>query len=58
MNKYGPKARQEISKTMHEFSLGRLKSGRADKAVTNRDQAMAIGISKARKKHYKAPKIP
>jgi hypothetical protein len=55
MNKFGPKAQHEIEKAMHEFKRGELKSGKSDKKVTDRDQAIAIGLSKARKKGYKAP---
>lgn len=54
MNKYGPKAQEEIHKAMDEFKAGKLKSG-SGKKVTDRDQAVAIGISQARKKHYKTP---
>lgn len=55
MNKYGPKAQEEIQKTMEEYKEGKLKMGRSGKKVTDRDQAVAIGISQARKKHYKTP---
>jgi len=55
MNKYGPKATDTVHKTMEEFKKGELKSGGNGKKVTDRDQAIAIGISKARKKHYKTP---
>lgn len=55
MNKYGPKASHMIGKTMHEFSKGQLKSGQSGKSVNDRQQALAIGISKARKYHYKVP---
>lgn len=54
MNKYGPKAQEEIHKALDEFKAGKLKSG-SGKQVTDRDQAVAIGISQARKKHYKTP---
>jgi hypothetical protein len=54
MNKYGPKAQEEIHKAMDEFKDGKLKSG-SGKKVTDRDQAIAIGVSQARKKGYKAP---
>ena len=54
MSKYGPKAHAEIHKVMDEFKEGKLKSG-SGKKVTDRDQAIAIGISQARKKHYKTP---
>ena len=56
MNKYGPKARETIEETMKEFSRGDLKSGKSGKKVKNPQQAVAIGISKARKKNYKVPK--
>lgn len=55
MNKYGPKAQKEVEKTMHEYKEGKLKSGKSGKKVTDRDQAVAIGLSKARKKGAKAP---
>lgn len=55
MNKYGPKAQREIKKTLDEYRHGTLKSGRSNKPVKNRQQALAIGISKARDKHYKVP---
>ena len=55
MNKYGPKAQEEIEKALHEYKEGNLKSGSGHK-VTDRDQAIAIGISKARSKNYKVPK--
>ncbi len=54
MNKYGPKAQKAIEDAMHEFSEGDLKSSSGDK-VTDRKQAVAIGISKARDKGYKVP---
>ncbi|MCW1908436.1 MAG: DUF6496 domain-containing protein [Candidatus Saccharibacteria bacterium] len=56
MNKYGPKAAKEIAKTMHEFHEGKLKSGRGKQPVSSQDQAVAIGIAKARAKQYKVPK--
>lgn len=55
MNKYGPKAVKKIERTMHEFEDGKLKSGSGDK-VTSRKQAVAIGISEARKEGYKVPR--
>lgn len=57
MNRYGPKAQEEISKTMRQFATGRLRAGRRRRPVHDRDQAVAIGISKARQKHYKVPRI-
>lgn len=55
MNKYSPKAQQVIEKTMKEFHAGKLKSGSSGGKVTSRKQALAIGISEARAKHYKTP---
>ncbi len=56
MNKYGPKAQAKVKRTMEEFKEGRLKSGKSDKKVTSRKQAVAIGLSKARKEGAKVPK--
>ena len=56
MNKYGPKAWETIEQTMEQFKRGKLKSGRSNKKVTSRDQAVAIGIEEARGKGYKVPK--
>ena len=55
MAKYGPKAQEKVEKTMHEFKRGELKSGRSGQTVKNRKQAIAIGLSKARKAGAKAP---
>jgi hypothetical protein len=56
MNKYGPKASKKVEEAMHEFEKGELKSGRSGKKVTNRKQAVAIGLSEARKEGGKVPK--
>lgn len=56
MAKYGEKAQKKVEKTMHEFKEGKLKSGKSDKKVTSRKQAVAIGLSKARKEGVKVPK--
>lgn len=56
MPKYGPKAQKKIEKVLHEFDEGKLKSGRSGKIVTNRKQAVAIGISEARAAGAKVPK--
>lgn len=56
MNKYGPKAREEVEKAVREYKAGKLKSGQSGQKVTDRKQAVAIGLSKARKKGAKAPK--
>ncbi len=55
MTKYSKKAQDEIEKTMHEFKDGKLRSGQSNKKVTDHDQAIAIGLSKAREKGYKVP---
>lgn len=55
MNKYGPGAKKTIEQTMKKFDKGDLKSGRSGRKVTSRQQALAIGISEARKKGYKTP---
>lgn len=56
MAKYGEKAQKKVEKTMHEFKEGTLKSGKSGKKVTNPKQAVAIGLSKARKEGAKVPK--
>ena len=43
------KKEKKIEKVMHEFKLGKLKSGKSKKKVTNRKQAIAIAISEAHK---------
>jgi len=54
--KYGPKAQQKVERTMREMKQGKLRSGRSGKKVTNRKQAIAIGLSEARAAHGKVPK--
>lgn len=58
MNKYGPKAQKEVEKAVHEYKEGNLTSGNSDTKVTSRKQAVAIGLSQARKKGAKAPTKP
>jgi len=53
--KYGPKAKEEVHQAMHELKEGKLKSGKSGKKVTSRKQAVAIGLSKARKRGAKVP---
>ncbi len=55
MAKYGPKAQKKIEKVMHEWKGGKLKSGRSGKQVKSQKQAVAIGISEARKEGDKVP---
>lgn len=54
MNKFGPKASREIEKAMHEMHRGQLKSSNGAQ-VRSRKQAIAIGLSKARKNGSKTP---
>jgi len=57
MTKYDKKSQKEVEKAMHEFKKGRLTIGnKSDKKVTSRKQAVAIGLSQARKKEGKSPK--
>lgn len=56
MAKYGKKAQQDVKKAMHEMHQGKLKSGTSGKKVTNPKQAVAIGLSEARKQGVKVPK--
>jgi hypothetical protein len=56
MAKYGKGSKKEVKKAVHEYKHGELGSGKAHKKVKNRKQAIAIGLSKARKKGAKVPK--
>jgi hypothetical protein len=56
MAKYGKKAGEEVKKAVRKQKKGTLKSGKSGKKVTSRKQAIAIGLSKARKKGAKVPK--
>jgi len=53
--KYSEKAQEKIGKVMEEFKEGKLKSSSGDK-VTNKKQAVAIGISEAKEAGLKVPK--
>jgi hypothetical protein len=55
MAKYGKKAQDKVEKTMHERKKGTLKSGRSGKQVKSRKQAIAIGLSQARREGAKVP---
>ncbi len=54
-HKYSPKAGEKVEKSMHEFKRGKLKSGKSGKTVKSKKQAIAIGLSQARKKGAKVP---
>lgn len=56
MAKYSKKAQREVKKALHEMKQGKLASGKTGKKVTNPRQAIAIGLSEARKEHAKVPK--
>ena len=56
MAKYGKKARSKVKRAMHERKRGTLKSGRSGKRVKSRKQAIAIGLSEARRAGGKVPK--
>jgi Family of unknown function (DUF6496) len=54
--KYGRKAQQKVKRAMHERKHGTLRSGRSGKKVTSRKQAIAIGLSEARRAGGKVPR--
>jgi hypothetical protein len=56
MAKYGKKAQAKVKRAMHERKRGTLKSGRSGKRVTSRKQAIAIGLSEARRAGGKVPR--
>ena len=56
MAKYGRKASQKVRRAMHERKRGTLRSGRSGKKVRSRKQAIAIGLSEARRAGAKVPK--
>jgi Family of unknown function (DUF6496) len=55
MPKYGEKASEKVEKAMHERKRGTLKSGSSGKKVTSKKQAIAIGLSEARREGGKVP---
>ena len=55
MAKYGKKAQSTVKSAMHRKKKGTLKSGKSGKKVKSRKQAIAIGLSEARKKGAKVP---
>jgi hypothetical protein len=54
MAKYGKTAQKSVKETMHERKKGKLRSS-SGKKVKNKKQAIAIGLSKARRKGAKVP---
>lgn len=55
MAKYGRKASRKVKRAMRERKRGTLRSGRSGKRVTRRKQAIAIGLSQARREGGKVP---
>lgn len=58
MPRYGRKAASKVERAMHERKHGTLRSGRSGKKVTSRKQAIAIGLSEARREGGKVPPNP
>lgn len=58
MARYGKKAGRKVRKAMHEYKRGKLKSGKSGKPVESRKQAIAIGLSQARRSGAKVPRKP
>ena len=56
MARYGKKARSKVKRAMHERKRGTLKSGRSGRRVKSRKQAIAIGLSEARRAGGKVPR--
>jgi len=56
MARYSKGAQKKVKKAMHERKKGTLRSGRSGKKVTSRKQAIAIGLSEARRSGAKVPK--
>jgi uncharacterized protein DUF6496 len=54
--KYGAKASRDVERAMHELKRGTLRSGRSGRRVTSRKQAVAIGLSQARREGAKVPR--
>ena len=55
MARYGKKAQSKVKRAMHERKHGTLRSGRSGRKVTSRKQAIAIGLSEARRAGAKVP---
>ena len=56
MARYGKKAQQSVKRAVHKKKEGTLKSGKSGKPVKSRKQAIAIGLSEARRKGAKVPR--
>jgi len=58
MKKYGKTVGKDVEREMKKMNEGKLKSGRSGKTVHSREQAIAIGLSEARKEGKKVPPNP
>ena len=56
MARYGKKASDKVERAMREMKEGKLRSGKSGKKVTSRKQAVAIGLSEARRAGGKVPR--
>jgi hypothetical protein len=56
MARYGKGARKSVKQAMHKRKKGKLRSGKSGKKVKSRKQAIAIGLSEARRKGKKVPR--
>ncbi|HEY4526936.1 MAG TPA: DUF6496 domain-containing protein [Candidatus Paceibacterota bacterium] len=56
--KYGKSTQKKVATVMREYKRGKLRSGRANKKVKSRKQAIAIGLSEARRVGAKVPSPP
>ena len=56
MARYGKKAQSKVKRALHKRKRGTLKSGRSGKTVKSRKQAIAIGLSEARRAGGKVPR--
>ncbi len=56
MARYGKKAGKKVKRAMHERKAGTLRSGRSKRKVKSRKQAIAIGLSEARRAGAKVPR--
>ena len=56
MARYGKKAQDKVERAMHERKRGTLRSGRSGRKVKSRKQAIAIGLSQARRAGAKVPR--
>ena len=56
MARYGKKAQEKVERALHERKRGTLRSGRSGKKVVSRKQAIAIGLSEARREGAKVPR--